>query len=80
MKKIILMTALGAGNLGDELIAWCEYQYIREHFPRAKLSVYTYHETSGLFAKLADKDHLVCMKKYFPSDIRKHPLKNIVSF
>lgn len=74
------MTALGAGNLGDELIAWCEYQYIREHFPRAKLSVYTYHETSGLFAKLADKDHLVCMKKYFPSDIRKHPLKNIVSF
>lgn len=74
------MTALGAGNLGDELIAWCEYQYIREHFPRAKLSVYTYHETSGLFAKFSAKDHLVCMREYFPSNIRKRPLKNIVSF
>lgn len=73
------MTALGAGNLGDELIAWCEYQFLREHFPEVLIVVYTYEYTDGLFAKLAIRDHLVHMRQYFPSDIRKHPLRNIVS-
>ena len=79
MKKITLMTALGAGNLGDELIAWCEYQFLREHYPEALMAVYTYEHSDGLFARLSAKDHLVHMRKYFPSNIRKHPLRNIVS-
>lgn len=80
MKKITLMTALGAWNLGDELIAWCEYQFIREHFPEVHLVVYSYEHLDGLFTKLSAGDHLVHMRQYFPSNIRKHPLKNIVSF
>ena len=79
MKKITLMTAIGAGNLGDELIAWCEYQFLREHYPKVHLLVYTYEHSDGLFARRSAKDHLVHMRQYFPSNIRKHPLRNIVS-
>ena len=79
MNKITLMTALGAGNLGDELIAWCEYQFLREHYPKVHLLVYTYEHSDGLFARLSARDHLVHMRQYFPSNIRKHPLRNIVS-
>lgn len=77
MKKITLMTALGAWNLGDELIAWCEYQCMREYFPEAHIFVYSYENSNSLFVKLSKKDRSVHMRPYFPSNIRKYPFHNI---
>ena len=71
------MTALGAWNLGDELIAWCEYRCMREHFPETQIFVYNYEDSNGLFLQLSKKDKSVHMRSYFPSNICKYPFRNI---
>jgi len=76
MKRILIYTATGEFNLGDECIVTSEVDYLRKRFPDAYIEVVTYNSESTLLPS----DPNVGMISYFPNAIRKHPLRNVVAF
>lgn len=76
MKRILIYTATGEFNLGDECIVTSEVEHLRKRFPEAHIEVVTYNPESTLLSS----DPNIEMISYFPNTIRKHPLKNIVAF
>ncbi len=68
-----LFTATGAYNLGDELILLQEYTYLKNRYPEAHFSVFTYDEKSSLLPDDPSIEYL----SYFPHHLRKRPVHNI---
>ncbi len=74
MKRIILYTASGAHNLGDECILKAEYDFLRSHYPNAIISVASYDSASHL---LPITDKKLKFFSYFPHHFSRYPWKNI---
>lgn len=77
MKRILLYTATGAHNLGDECILKAEYCFLRERYPNAKIRVATYDCTSHLLPK---DDKKLAFFSYFPNGFSRRPFSNIAYF
>ena len=71
--NILLMTATGGYNLGDELILLQEYTFLRQRYPLAKITVFTYDQNSSLLPK----DDLLSYIYYFPHALKSQPITNI---
>lgn len=76
MKNILIYTATGEFNLGDECILATEVSYLRKRFPEARIEIVTYDPLSTL----VPEDPQISTISYFPNAIRRHPLRNIVAF
>lgn len=76
MKNILIYTATGEYNLGDECILASEVAYLRKRFPVATIRIVTYDPLSSL----VPVDPEISTISYFPNRIRKHPLKNFIAF
>ncbi|MDD2745804.1 MAG: polysaccharide pyruvyl transferase family protein [Candidatus Gracilibacteria bacterium] len=76
MKRILIYTATGEFNLGDECILASEVAYLRKRFPEALIEIVTYNPTSTL----VPVDTQVQTISYFPNNLRKHPLRNVKAF
>ena len=80
-RSIILMTATGQGNLGDELILIQELRLIQSVVSD---TVYVYsHDIDRTKIFLRDHDidmRLLRFRNYVPNQIRKKPIQNICSF
>lgn len=76
------MTATGAENLGDELITLCEIKALREKNTHTNIILFSHSpaRTWRFFRSqnIAEKNLIIL--PYFPTNIRKNPLKNIVYF
>lgn len=73
MTHFSLFTATGAYNLGDELILLQEYTYLKNRYPEATFSIFTYDEKSSLLPEDTSIEHLV----YFPHHLKKRPFRNV---
>ncbi len=82
MRKICLFTATGAENLGDELITLCEIREFLKYDANIHITLFSHDADRTrrflLFQKLALEN--ITIKEYFPSHIRKQPLKNLSLF
>lgn len=82
MKTLILMTASGAENLGDELITLCEIEHFRNENTEMRIILFSHNpERSWRFLRsqnISEKN--LTILPYFPTHIKKHPLKNIYYF
>lgn len=80
--KILLFTATGAENLGDELITLTEVQHLQKTFPNCHITVFSHDtwRTQRFFASQNVSLEKVQMQEYFPNFLRKKPLKNIRLF
>lgn len=75
-KKILVMTATGKSNLGDELILREEIRFIRSHYQNIDITVSTYDQGAHLIENHDDIKFI----SYFPNHILKRPLQNIWYF
>jgi len=76
------MTATGAENLGDELITLCEIWELREKNPEANIILFSHDPERSwrfLYSQNISEKKLTILP-YFPTNINKYPLKNIVYF
>jgi len=77
MTQIVLFTATGAENLGDELITLCE---IREFLKEGNHITLFSHNCSRtrrfLLSQEVSLENLE-IREYFPNALRQKPLKNI---
>ena len=82
MKTLILMTASGAENLGDELITLCEIQNFRAENTEVNIIMFSHDpERSVRFIRSQNiEENNLKILPYFPTHIKKHPLKNISYF
>ena len=76
MTRILIYTATGQKNLGDELILLSEYIELRRQYPEAHITIATYDREDSLIPK----DSLVSHISYFPSHLRSKPFQNIRAF
>lgn len=76
MKQILIYTASGKRNLGDELILLSEYQFLRARYGEARIVYATYDSRSNLLPK----DPLVSSIGYFPDHIKQKFVRNIRTF
>lgn len=76
MKRIVLYTATGAQNLGDECILLAEYRFLRARYPDADLRIATYDPG----AQLLPTDNKVTFFSYFPNGFGKNIFANIGYF
>lgn len=75
-KKVLLMTATGSYNLGDELILSEEFRFLQEHYKNTvSFSVFT-HDKKSSFLMDPKTDFVT----YFPHNIRWKPFSNIWYF
>ncbi len=75
-KKILIMTATGAYNLGDELILKEELQFLQSHYGEyAEFKIFTYDEKSAFI-----HDPEVPFVNYFPNDVFRKFFQNIGYF
>lgn len=82
MNTIVLMTATGAENLWDELITLCEIEKFRTEDSSVKIILFS-HDPSRTWRFFRSQDiweHNLTILPYFPSNIRKIPLRNIGYF
>ena len=82
MNTILLMTATGAENLGDELITLCEINELREKNSNTNIILFS-HDISRTLRFLRSQnisEKNLTILPYFPTNIRKYPLKNITYF
>ena len=79
--KIVLFTATGAENLGDELITLCEVGSFRD-FSEVEITVFSHDVGRTKRFLLSQKMDLenITLKEYFPNGIKKHPFRNIKLF
>lgn len=80
--KIVLFTATGTENLGDELITLCEIQSFRSLTPDIEITIFSHDIQRTKRFLLSQKVTLegLQFREYFPNFFRKHPLKNIKLF
>ncbi|MDD5377240.1 MAG: polysaccharide pyruvyl transferase family protein [Candidatus Gracilibacteria bacterium] len=74
--NFVLFTATGAYNLGDELILLQEYMYLKNRYPKATFSVFTYDAASSLLPEDSSIEYL----SFFPHHLKKRPIRNIWYF
>jgi|GEM_PF-360422 len=74
IQKILLLTATGQFNLGDELILEQEYRILKKQYPKAKYVIFTYVSDSSNLKKLEN----IIFVHYFPYQIRKNPIANFL--
>jgi len=72
---ISILTASGKYNLGDELILAEEFRHLKNYFPQATFSIFTYDTKSLLINNSQIKTVI-----FFPNKIKYKPLKNIFYF
>lgn len=82
MNTLTLMTATGAENLWDELITLCEIEKFRIQDPAVNIILFS-HDPSRTWRffrsqNLSEKN--LTILPYFPTHIKKYPLKNIGYF
>jgi polysaccharide pyruvyl transferase WcaK-like protein len=75
-KKILIMTATGKYNLGDELILREEIRFLRSHYGNVAITVCTYDKKSHLIEDPEDIDFI----SYFPNHLITRPIQNIWYF
>ena len=77
---ILLLTATGAENLGDELITLYELKQLSE--PNTKITVLTHDaaRTQRFFISQKYPTERINIAEYFPKNIRKKIWKNIALF
>lgn len=74
-KKILIMTATGSYNLGDELILQEEVKFIKTHYGGVDITVFTHDQKSTIIRD--DSLHFI---HYFPTNLFHNPLGNIFYF
>lgn len=79
--KIVLFTATGAENLGDELITLCEIQSFRA-LSETEITIFSHDRdrTKRFFISQNMSLENITIREYFPNGIKKHPLKNLKLF
>jgi polysaccharide pyruvyl transferase WcaK-like protein len=79
MNTIVLMTATGAENLGDELITLCEIQSLRNQNPEVRITLFSHDpsRTWRFFRSQNLSETNLTILPYFPTNIRKNPMRNI---
>jgi polysaccharide pyruvyl transferase WcaK-like protein len=75
-KKILIMTATGKSNLGDELILREEIRFLRERYGDVTITVCTYDSKTHLIADAGGIKFI----SYFPNRLLTRPLHNIWYF
>ncbi len=80
--KIVLFTATGAENLGDELITLCEIQRFLLKDKDIQITLFSHDIQRTRRFLLSQKISLehVYIQEYFPNAFRVHPLRNIRLF
>lgn len=77
--KILLFTASGAENLGDELITLTEIQYLQKQYLNCHITVFShdvFRTQRFLLSQNVSQEHIT-LQEYFPNAIKKRPLRNI---
>lgn len=77
---IVLFTATGAENLGDELITLCEIRYFQETKKKITLFSHNIERTRRFLLSQNISLENITIQEYFPNAVRKHPIKNIQLF
>lgn len=75
-KKILIMTATGKSNLGDELILREEIRFLRSRYGDVSITVCTYNPKVHLIADPSG----IRFISYFPNHLLTRPLQNIWYF
>ena len=77
--KIVLFTASGAENLGDELITLCEIQRFLLVDKNTQITLFSYDINRTRRFLLSQNLPLeqVTIQEYFPNGFRTHPIRNI---
>lgn len=75
-KKVLIMTATGSYNLGDEIILKEELQFLHGHYGEiVDFTVFTHDKKSALF-----QDDTIHWASYFPNNFFGNPFANIWYF
>lgn len=74
MQTILLYTATGQYNLGDEVITQAEIEFLGEKIPSVTIVLPTYNPESVL-----KKSSRVVYRSYFPNAITKKPIANLLA-
>lgn len=77
--KIVLFTASGAENLGDELITLCEIQRFLLVDKNTQITLFS-HDINRTRRFLLSQNlplEQVTIQEYFPNGFRTHPIRNI---
>lgn len=80
--KIVLFTATGAENLGDELITLCEIQRFLLMDKNTQITLFS-HDINRTKRFLLSQNlplEQVTIQEYFPNGFRTHPIRNIWLF
>ncbi len=77
--KIVLFTATGAENLGDELITLCEIQRFLLVDNNTQITLFSHDINRTKRFLLSQKLSLeqVTIQEYFPNGFRTRPIRNI---
>lgn len=80
--KIVLFTATGAENLGDELITLCEIQRFLSEDKNTQIILFSHDINRTKRFLLSQKVSLeqVLFQEYFPNAFRTHPIRNMRLF
>lgn len=72
-KKVLIMTATGSYNLGDEIILREELKFLHGHYGEiVDFTIFTHNKKSALF-----QDDSVNWTTYFPKNLFGNPFGNI---
>ncbi len=63
MQRIVLYTATGAENLGDECILLAEYRFLRARYPDTEIRIASYNASS----QILPSDPKITFFSYFPN-------------
>ncbi len=76
--RVILFTATGAENLGDELITLCEIRELQKN-ENTDITLFSHSIESTKRFLLSQKYHLenIALREYFPNNIRRNPIRNM---
>lgn len=80
--KIVLFTATGAENLGDELITLCEIQRFLLMDKNTQITLFS-HDINRTKRFLLSQNlplEQVTIQEYFPNGLRTNPIRNIRLF
>jgi len=77
--KILLFTATGAENLGDELITLVEIQHLQKMYHNCHITVFSHDiwRTRRFLLSQNISFEKIEIQEYFPNYLRTKPLKNI---
>lgn len=75
LKKILIMTATGSYNLGDELILQEEVRFIKAHYGNVDITIFTHDPKSTIV-----RDDSIHYVRYFPTNLLRNPIGNIYFF